>query len=144
MGVGVVAEGFLGVRLNALTIRLSPLNPSPKTTLLNISSTFICRLFVQDGFLPACCLFLSCSPSGNLNGGERGVARGENSPWGKGMGTAGGGVGAVINSLIWAVISRGGRHCSSSCLILAISKGLVAFTTPAPQAKIAKPFVSIS
>ena len=142
-GVRQTMEGSLS--LSVLLPALAILLPStPKTTLLNISSTFICRLFIQDGFLPAGCSFHSCDPLGNLKGGERGVVGGENNPWGNGMGTAGGGVGAVTNSLIWAVISRGGRHCSSSCLMRLISKGSLVFMTPAPQAKMARPLDSLS
>ena len=84
--------------------------------------------------------------SGNLNGawgGERGEG-GEKRPLGKGIGRAGGGVGAVTNSLIASVISSGGRHCSSSWRILAISKGSEVLIMPAPQAKIARPLLSQS
>ena len=54
VGAGVVEAG-VGVRYRALTILLP--NPSPRTTLLNISSNFICRLLDGISFLP----FLSCT-----------------------------------------------------------------------------------
>ena len=52
VGVGAVVarETAPGVRLSALTNLL--VIPSPRTTLLNISLTFNCRLFSKVGFLP--------------------------------------------------------------------------------------------
>ena len=47
-----VGAGIAWVRLRALTILLSHLFPSPRTTLLSISSIFICLLFSNVGFLP--------------------------------------------------------------------------------------------
>ena len=120
MAVGAVVAG---VRLSALTIRLSPLNPSPKTTLLNISLTFIYRLFSGICFLLLNIVFLSGPGAAWLPGAPGaapmavppnlkawcggGVAWGENRPGGKGTGTLGGGVGAVANCLISSVNCRG-------------------------------------
>ena len=82
--------------LSAVTVLLPT---TPKTTLLNISSTFFCRLFIQVSFLPVAVASLSTRLLGNLKG-ELGVVTGENKPLGNGIGTAGGGVGAVTNSNI--------------------------------------------
>ena len=51
--MGAIEAGVV-VLLRALTVLLP--SPSPRTTLLNISSTFICRLLDGTCFLP----FLSC------------------------------------------------------------------------------------
>ena len=149
----------VGVLLAVLTVLLSPLLSTPRTTLLNISSTFICPLFSGISFLPLAVVSLSGPAPASLSGAPGaapatvppslkawcggGVARGEKRPGGKGIGTAGGGVGAVANCLISSVSCRGGRHCCSSCCIRPISKGSRAFITPALQAKIASPSVSI-
>ena len=89
-GTGAIPGTTGGVTTTSLLPATATLLPStPMTTLLNISSTFKCRLFVQDELLPVCCPLRT---SGNLKGccgGEWGVARGENSPCGKGMGIAG-------------------------------------------------------
>ena len=177
-----------GVRLGTLHILPSSLVLSPKTTLLNISSTFFCRLFKGTVSLPLIRLFIVGADAKVLvegvgAGGGRGAARvdstgsppapppgaaapwdsegpmtdppnlkavclggvlprGENSPGGKGVGAAGGGVGAVMNSLISCESCRGGRHLCSSCCIFPISKGSTALLTPSAQANIARPSVS--
>ena len=99
-GKEVAAVGAAaGVRLNALTVLL--VNPSPRTTLLNISSTFICRLFSRICFLPFVAVLPSSPGAATVVAAPRtgpkteppnlkvgcggGVARGENRPCGRGL-----------------------------------------------------------
>ena len=63
--VGAVAAGVL---LRALTVLLSPLLSTPRTTLLNISSTFICPLFSGISFLPLAVVSLSGPAPASLSG----------------------------------------------------------------------------